>query len=59
MAGPLLFTQVFSTSISPSARVHLPGAPYFLAGLLLLCALLVAVAVTRRHAVAAAPEATP
>ena len=59
MAGPLLFTQVFSTAISPSARVHLPGAPYFLAGLLLLCALLVAVAVTRRHAVATAPEATP
>jgi hypothetical protein len=26
----------------------LPGAPYFLAALLLLCALLVAVAVTRR-----------
>src|SRR6516162_7691778 len=59
MAGPLLFTQVFSTAISPSARVHLPGSPYFLAGLLLLCALLVAVAVTRRHAVATAPEATP
>src|SRR5215472_13675477 len=47
MAGPLLFTQVFSAAISPGAPVHLPGAPYFLAALLLLCALLVAVAVTR------------
>src|SRR5262252_5182901 len=47
MAGPLLFTQVFSAAISPGAPVHLPGAPYFLAALLLLCAVLVAVAVTR------------
>ena len=50
MAGPLLFTQVFSAAISPTARVHLPGAPYFLAAVLLMGALLVAVAVTRRHA---------
>lgn len=56
MAGPLLFTQVFSAAISPTAQVHLPGAPYFLAGLLLVCALLVAVAVTRKHAPATAPE---
>ncbi len=36
MIGPLLFTQVFARAISPTARVHLPGAPYYLAGLLLL-----------------------
>jgi len=47
MAGPLLFTQVFSAVIAPGIRVRLPGAPYFLAGLLLLAALLVAVVVTR------------
>jgi len=51
MAGPLLFTQVFSAAISPGAPVRLPGAPYFLAALLLLCALLVAVAVTRHDVV--------
>jgi len=47
MAGPLLFTQVFSAVIAPGIRVRLPGAPYFLAGALLLAALLVAVVVTR------------
>lgn len=56
MAGPLLFTQVFSAAISPTARVHLAGAPYFLAAGLLLCALLVAVTVTRRHAAVTAAE---
>src|SRR5437588_4952669 len=34
MIGPLLFTQVLAISISPSAPIHFPGAPYFLAGLL-------------------------
>jgi hypothetical protein len=36
--------------------VHLPGAPYYVAAMLLLCALLVAVAVTRRHAEVSAAE---
>lgn len=49
MIGPLLFTQVFSAAILPSARMHLPGAPYYLAGALLVCALGLAVVVTRRH----------
>lgn len=47
MIGPVLFTQVFSVAIEENARVHLPGAPYYLAGMLLLCALGVAVVVTR------------
>lgn len=47
MTGPLLFTQVFSAVISENARVHLPGAPYFLAGALLVAAMAVAVVVTR------------
>lgn len=47
MAGPLLFTQVFSAVIAENARVHLPGAPYFLAGTLLVAALVVAAWVTR------------
>ena len=47
MAGPVLFTQVFALAISPRARVHLPGAPYHLAAVLLLSGLLLAVYVTR------------
>jgi len=47
MAGPVLFTQVFAFAISPRARVHLPGAPYHLAAVLLLSGLLLAVYVTR------------
>src|SRR3989441_5660494 len=47
MAGPILFTQVFALAISPRFGLHLPGAPYFLAGLLLLSSLLLAVYVTR------------
>jgi len=49
MVGPLLFTQVFSAAISPRARVHLPGAPYYLAAVLLLCSLLMSVVVTGKY----------
>jgi DHA1 family tetracycline resistance protein-like MFS transporter len=48
MAGPVLFTQVFAAAISRNVRVNLPGAPYFLAGILLVSAMLMAVVVTRR-----------
>ena len=58
MVGPLLFTQVFSAAISPSARIHLPGAPYYLAALLLTCSLLMAMVVTRRHGATTAVTAT-
>ena len=47
MAGPVLFTQVFAVAISPRYRLHLPGAPYYLAALLLGASLLLAVYVTR------------
>jgi len=47
MVGPLLFTQIFSAMITEHARVHLPGAPYYLAGVLLMAALVVAAMVTR------------
>src|SRR5208282_2091273 len=48
MIGPLLFTQVFSAAISPTARVHLPGAPYYLAAVLLMGSMGLAIGVTRR-----------
>jgi MFS transporter, DHA1 family, tetracycline resistance protein len=53
MIGPLLFTQVFGAAISPRARIHFPGAPYFLACLLLFCSLLLASYVTRSSVYAA------
>jgi MFS transporter, DHA1 family, tetracycline resistance protein len=56
MAGPLLFTQVFSAAIAPSARVQIPGAPYLLASLLLLGSLVLAIAVVKSSTRAA--EAT-
>lgn len=61
MAGPLLFTQVFTLAISPRARFHFPGAPYFLAALLLLSSLLLAAYVTRPGAATAepSPQAAP
>jgi len=40
---------VFSAAILPTARMHLPGAPYYLAGMLMVGALGVVVVVTRRH----------
>ncbi|HXM97693.1 MAG TPA: TCR/Tet family MFS transporter [Candidatus Dormibacteraeota bacterium] len=46
MIGPLLFTQVLAIAIAPDARVHLPGAPYLLAGVLLFASLLLAYSVT-------------
>jgi len=59
MAGPVLFTQVFALAISPLARIHLPGAPYYLAGVLLLSSLLMAVYVTRPRAETPTPQQQP
>jgi len=56
MAGPPLFTQIFAIAIAPKYAVHLPGAPYFVAALLLLASLLLAVYVTRAHAASPAQE---
>jgi DHA1 family tetracycline resistance protein-like MFS transporter len=47
MAGPVLFTQVFAIAISPRVSLHFPGAPYFLAGMLLFASLLLAAYVAR------------
>src|SRR5438445_1648219 len=56
MAGPPLFTQFFAIAISPKYAIHLPGAPYFLAALLLMSSLLLAVYVTRTRAASPASE---
>ena len=59
MAGPVLFTQVFALAISPHARIHLPGAPYYLAAVLLLSSLLLAVYVTRPRVESIVPQQQP
>jgi MFS transporter, DHA1 family, tetracycline resistance protein len=59
MAGPVLFTQVFALAISPRARIHLPGAPYHLAAVLLFSSLLLAIYVTRPGAETLAPQQRP
>src|ERR1700761_2655612 len=48
MIAPLVFTQIFSVAISPKWGIHLPGAPYFLAALLMLGSLAIAASVLRR-----------
>lgn len=42
IAGPAIYTSVFALFITPRAPMHAPGAPFLLAGTLLLAALLVA-----------------
>jgi DHA1 family tetracycline resistance protein-like MFS transporter len=58
MIAPLVFTEVFAVAISPKWGIHLPGAPYWLAALLMLGSLAIAIVATRRAAVGvAAPQA--
>jgi DHA1 family tetracycline resistance protein-like MFS transporter len=49
LVGPGLFTFVFAGAIKASAPLHLPGAPFLLAAVILLSALPVAAAVTRER----------
>ena len=48
LVSPFLFTFTFATFIGPHADLHLPGAPFLLASLLLLIAMVVALRVTSR-----------
>lgn len=45
LIGPLLFTQTFATFIGAHRDLHLPGAPFLLSAVLLVCALAVALRV--------------
>jgi len=47
MAGPVLFTQIFALAISPRFGLHVSGAPYYLAAVLLGTSFLLAAYVTR------------
>jgi len=46
MIGPGLFTQVFAAAIAPERSWHLPGAPFALAALMLVAAMIIAWRVT-------------
>ena len=50
LAGPFLFTLTFSYFIGAGTRLHLPGAPFLLAALLLLAAAVLAWHATRARA---------
>jgi DHA1 family tetracycline resistance protein-like MFS transporter len=39
MIGPTLYTESFAHFVAPGGQVHLPGAPFFIAALLLVVAL--------------------
>lgn len=56
MIAPLVFTEVFAAAISPKWGIHLPGAPYWLAALLMVGSLTIAWGVTRRGAGVAVAE---
>jgi MFS transporter, DHA1 family, tetracycline resistance protein len=59
MIGPLLFTQVLAIAIAPGIAIYFPGAPYFLAALLLFSSLLLGIHVTRpSEAAQPAPQGT-
>jgi DHA1 family tetracycline resistance protein-like MFS transporter len=47
LIGPGLFTLTFAGFISPQTKVHLPGAPFLLASLVLIIAMFLAWRVTR------------
>jgi DHA1 family tetracycline resistance protein-like MFS transporter len=57
IAGPAIYTSVFAWFISESAPVRAPGAPFLLAGMLLLAALGVAWRFARTPAGEAATRA--
>jgi DHA1 family tetracycline resistance protein-like MFS transporter len=57
IVGPWLFLRIFGWFIGAKSPIHLPGAPYFLAGGLLFTAMLMATRVEqpRIHAVSTDP----
>jgi len=55
LIGPLLFTSVFAAAIAPHAGVAFPGAPFLVAALLCLVALVISIGLFDRRNVAAEP----
>ena len=42
MVGPIMFTEIFAFAVSQQGPLHVPGAPYWLASVLLLGSLVIA-----------------
>jgi DHA1 family tetracycline resistance protein-like MFS transporter len=59
IAGPAVYTSVFALFIGDHAPAHLPGAPFLLAGVLLLSAAFVAWRFARTPKVVDAPVPSP
>jgi DHA1 family tetracycline resistance protein-like MFS transporter len=61
--GPWLFLRIFGWFIDPKSPVHLPGAPYFLAGALLFTAMLMATRIEQPQlpdtSIGAVPDVVP
>jgi DHA1 family tetracycline resistance protein-like MFS transporter len=57
MIAPLVFTNLFALAIAPSRSVQLPGAPYWLAAMLLATGFLIAWSVIRKSEGAVLTEA--
>jgi DHA1 family tetracycline resistance protein-like MFS transporter len=49
LIGPGLFSEIFARFVDPDAQFRLPGAPYFLAGAMMLVAVSLAWRVTRKR----------
>lgn len=47
LLGPTLFTQIFAYFIEPSHKLHQPGAPFYLASIILVISLGIAWSLTR------------
>jgi DHA1 family tetracycline resistance protein-like MFS transporter len=53
LIGPIVFTQIFAVFIGRRANLSLPGAPFLLAAVLILGAMLLAWRSTKPSAIAA------
>jgi DHA1 family tetracycline resistance protein-like MFS transporter len=49
VTAPILFTQTFSAAVGPYASVGIPGAPFLLAGGLLVMAIVVGLTIEERR----------
>lgn len=54
--SPGLYTQIFARAIDPASPLHVPGAPFYLAAFLLMCAFVLAWRATKPEVAAAAAE---
>ena len=56
--GPWLFLKVFGWFINPKNPLHMPGAPYYLAAVLLFTAMLMSTRIKQSPAISAAHPAS-